>query len=344
MDVLMFDGCFGKTGGGRKKTRKKTTKKGKKRGRASERDATAAGSQGQCPFLGASPMFCTVLSDLATTHPVSQVDLEFAGALSVARWRGRCHGAFAGQQGAGAQTFAGNTRVAGRDVEGLRGLWSRGCYWSLERKRDMLGGMVQTYEKEFQSRVSKELPEVVAVRGVQVLARRLRSAAEALHARLEPGHPRNKAAFFTILHGDMKGANIALRPPDSQCGESDSGPGVAVMDFQWAGGGLGCRDLAYFMISAVAPAALERHDELLRAYYQTRKMHTRKGAPFMKYAAFVECYEAAFCDFMRWLAGYGLWGGPAEEWCLQKAHSLLARIDGGAVGTCDQYRACAWLS
>lgn len=191
----------------------------------------------------------------------------------------------------------------------------------------MLGAMERTYEKEYRARVAKEhagLPP-----GVAALGKRLHAAAEALHARLQPQHPKNQMHWYTLLHGDLKGANIALGC-ESEAGEGEGAAWrAAAFDFQWTGGGLGAQDVVYFFISAGDPMSLAREEELLRQYYHERKIKTRGSPRNMTWKEFVEVYEIAFLDMMRWLCAYGLWGGPAERWALEKADTLLARVDGG---------------
>ncbi len=66
---------------------------------------------------------------------------------------------------------------------------------------------------------------------------RLRAAASLIDARL------NGARFKTLVHGDAKLDNVCF-------GESG---GVALVDFQYVGGGVGVKDLAYFLSSCLMP-------------------------------------------------------------------------------------------
>jgi aminoglycoside phosphotransferase (APT) family kinase protein len=67
---------------------------------------------------------------------------------------------------------------------------------------------------------------------------RLRRAAAAIDARLEG------ARFKTIVHGDAKLENACF---------AQVGGGVALVDFQYAGGGVGVKDVAYFLSSCLTP-------------------------------------------------------------------------------------------
>ena len=263
-------------------------------------------------ILGSNWNFFSVLSDLRTQFPISEEDLNFSQARAVMKLFAGFHAANTNRTGI---SQSGDSLINER----LNGLWRSGTYWTLDRRRHELDTMVRTYEKEYRSRVIREYDGLGE--DIKNLSRRLHSVAEELHARLSPGK-HNPPHWFTIVHGDAKGANILLRRDHEETYTA------SLLDFQWVGGGLGCRDIAYFMISAVEPKALEREQELLRYYFTERRacilQHTKKiKAKLMSWDEFLERYEIALCDFMRWLCGYGLWGGPAEKWSLYRVSSIL---------------------
>ena len=67
---------------------------------------------------------------------------------------------------------------------------------------------------------------------------------------------------------------------------------------------------------------------LLTNYYQKFKMRSgKKSLPSLQ--EFLLLFDVAFLDCMRWLCGYGLWGGPAEEWSLLKADEILNKLECG---------------
>ena len=282
---------------------KKKRKKKKKRKNAAEED--------EDDILGSNWNFFSVLSDLCTEFPISEEDLNYSQARAVMKLFARFHATNMNCKGV---AQVGDSLINER----LYGLWHSGTYWTLDRRRHELDTMIRNYEKEYRSRVIREYDGLSE--DIKNLSRRLHSVAEELHSKLSPGKL-NPPHWFTIVHGDAKGANILLK-------RQDEGDYVAsLLDFQWVGGGLGCQDIAYFMISAVLPKALEREQELLRYYYTERRSHllrTKKTkSKLMSWDEFLEKYEIALCDFMRWLCGYGLWGGPAERWSLERVSSIL---------------------
>lgn len=124
----------------------------------------------------------------------------------------------------------------------------------------------------------------------------LRRAAPAIDQRL------NAARFRGLVHGDAKLENFCF---------SSSGPGVAVVDFQYVGGGVGVKDVAYFLSSclsldeceALIPGYLELYFDALRAALEAR------GDTPASEAAALECewrelFSWAWTDFYRFLAGW----------------------------------------
>jgi Ser/Thr protein kinase RdoA (MazF antagonist) len=101
-----------------------------------------------------------------------------------------------------------------KQLEEKFNLWSEGCYWHLG-----------TREKEW-SLIGEEW-------------KRLKFAAPAISKRLN-----DKGIGWTLIHGDFKAANILLK---ENVDESDEFP-LAVLDFQYCGGGYGVRDLGEILI------------------------------------------------------------------------------------------------
>ena len=318
------------------KSKKKTSKATNKR-KHQKKNTT---EQESCPILGVGPRFYSVLTDLTQTLPVQVEDCNLAQARAALSWMAKVHAQFTGKVDSSSNNSnnSDNSDNGARNYnKTLRGLWSSGTYWTLNRKRDMVTNMDRIYDQEVQRRLKKEHDDSTLTPSVLALGQRLKQAAEAIHHRLQPSHRLNQSSWFTLVHGDLKGANIAF----SGMGDGTGGGGgtctAGVFDFQWSGGGLGCQDVAYFMIAAVDPAVLELEEELLRGYYVERKALIRvakqhKKHPLMTFEEFKGLYEMALLDFMRWLVSYGLWGGPCEAWSLKKVDEILSKIDGGSVG------------
>ena len=317
--------------------RKTKKRKGKRKGGGGRgSDGVAEEDDGFSFESSAAWRFYSVLGDLSTRFPLQVEDVSLPQARACLSWMARFHGRFMGLDGCADAAANGS-----RDFDRLRGLWRSGTFWTLDRRRSELAQMQRTYETEFARRVAREYPSLKNNIGVANLAKRLRACAELLHGRLSVRHAKNRPSHFTICHGDMKGANIKLRLVELPEGAKTKGEAqyeAAVLDWQWTGGGLGARDLAYFFISAVDPAYGEKFEmDLLRAYYDERKAIVTKRFrtgrlgklpkkdAIQSWDDFVEVYECALCDFMRWLCGYGLWGGPAEKWSLTRVSEILTR-------------------
>ena len=312
-----------------------TSKKKKKKRKIKNSKTGKSKNHTDCPVLGNQPRFYSVLSDLTTTHPTQVEDCNLLQAKAALSWMANFHAIFTNKVTATSPPTSSSSTSSStslqRDHSGnLRGLWRQGTFWTLTRNKDKHMLMCKTYDAEIKSRLCKEHDASVLTPSVLQLGQRLNIAAKVIHQRLQPEYSRNKICWFTLLHGDLKGANIKFTQDNLNAG---------VYDFQWAGGGLNCQDIAYFMISAVHPSALIHEEELLQEYFIQYKSFLslkkfKKKMPssqLMTFSEFHMLYEIALLDFMRWLIGYGLWGGPAESWSLQKADEILSRIDRGCV-------------
>jgi aminoglycoside phosphotransferase (APT) family kinase protein len=108
-----------------------------------------------------------------------------------------------------------------------------------------------------------------------------------------------QAAFQTIVHGDAKLANFCFAP---------DGSAVAAVDFQYAGGGCGMKDVAYFLSSCSDEGYdpherqhLDRYFALLRAALALRADPVDADALETEWRAL---YPIACADFYRFLAGW----------------------------------------
>jgi hypothetical protein len=136
----------------------------------------------------------------------------------------------------------------------------------------------------------------------------LRHAAPRLDAKL------NGARFCTLVHGDAKVENF--------CFGRD---GVAAVDFQYVGGGVGVKDVAYFLGSCLPVAEWEtRAPECLERYFVELRRAVRDRSPAVDVVALEaewrELYPVAWADFYRFLLGWSP-GEPRDEY----SEALLRR-------------------
>jgi hypothetical protein len=124
----------------------------------------------------------------------------------------------------------------------------------------------------------------------------LRRAAPQIDQRL------NGARFRSLVHGDAKLENFCF---------SDSGGAVAAVDFQYVGGGVGVKDVAYFLSSCLSPAECEALiPEYLELYFGALSAALRsQGSPLASEADALErewraLFAWAWADFYRFLLGW----------------------------------------
>eukprot|EP00934_Nitzschia_sp_Nitz4_P007196 Nitzschia sp. Nitz4//scaffold37_size175936//115540//116595//NITZ4_002055-RA/size175936-processed-gene-0.196-mRNA-1//1//CDS//3329549815//7186//frame0 len=126
-----------------------------------------------------------------------------------------------------------------------------------------------------------------------------------------------------LIHGDPKEANIMALKADGS---------VAMYDFQYCGKGSPTRDLAYFLCSS---CDVNEERQWVQFYYdELSKNLLEKGETPPDFAHLCDSLELAFCDFCRFMCGWGHWGYDLQG----RAKILLNRLDGGkSLGTEEAY-------
>lgn len=108
-----------------------------------------------------------------------------------------------------------------------------------------------------------------------------------------------ESPYQTIVHGDAKLANFCF----SETGE------VAVVDFQYVGGGIGMKDLVYFVGSCFYEEDCEaKQDFILDFYFKEMKLaldRLNKEVDFIELEEnWRNLYPVAWTDFHRFLKGW----------------------------------------
>ena len=146
----------------------------------------------------------------------------------------------------------------------------------------------------------------------------LRRAAPHIDERL------NAARFRSVLHGDAKLENFCF---------SATGAEVAAVDFQYAGGGVGMKDVAYFLSSCVSRAACERDiPSHLDAYFAALRAELERHAQLSPSdIAEVErewraLFPWAWVDFHRFLLGWAPGYAADDRYSERLMHGVLAQL------------------
>ena len=113
----------------------------------------------------------------------------------------------------------------------------------------------------------------------------------------------NQARFTTLIHGDAKLANFCFNHDGSE---------LAGVDFQYAGAGIGVKDLAYFLGSCLTEEQLfQYHQPLLAHYFSELKHALQRETAAEKLSLFTaletewrELYTFVWADFYRFLLGW----------------------------------------
>jgi hypothetical protein len=144
----------------------------------------------------------------------------------------------------------------------------------------------------------------------------LHQAASAIDARL------SAARFKTFVHGDAKLENVCL---------ARSGSAVALVDFQYVGGGVGVKDVAYFLSSCLSPDECPR---LVPPYLDAYFAALREAHATVRASADIDALERewralfplAWADLYRFLLGWAPGQYDAEPYSEAVVASVLASL------------------
>jgi len=126
----------------------------------------------------------------------------------------------------------------------------------------------------------------------------------------------NASPYQTFVHGDAKLANFCF---------STNGEKVAAVDFQYVGGGVGVKDVAYFIGSCLYEEDCERLEKPLLDFYfgELKKAVVIRNSDVDFEALehnWRELYPVAWTDFYRFLKGWS-----PDHWKINSYSERLAR-------------------
>lgn len=177
-------------------------------------------------------------------------------------------------------------------------LWKIGTYWQLATRPDELSAM--RHEA-------------------------LRKAAPGLD------HALNAARFKTLVHGDAKLDNVCFRRAGA-----DGAQEAALVDFQYVGGGVGVKDVAYFLNGCLAPRECEAQiPRYLDQYFRELSQALRAdpaGAGVDVSALereWRELFPLAWVDFYRFLLGWAPGQFDRDPYSERLTRDVLGRLAGG---------------
>lgn len=146
---------------------------------------------------------------------------------------------------------------------------------------------------------------------------RLRAAATVIDARL------SGARFKTLVHGDAKLENVCF---------AENGGAVALVDFQYVGGGVGVKDLAYFLSSCLLPRECE---PLIPRYLDEYFAALRSELLALRTAPEVDelerewraLFPLAWVDLYRFLCGWAPGQYDPDPYSDQLVESVLTSLE-----------------
>ncbi|KIP07804.1 hypothetical protein PHLGIDRAFT_406193 [Phlebiopsis gigantea 11061_1 CR5-6] len=247
-----------------------------------------------------------LLEDLATAyaHPASG-SLARDAARCVLRWLAGFHGAFYRIHTRGGVLPLVPPPLEWQEGAADEGVWRRGTYWYLDTRREELA---QTEEAEY----GWLLPWVEQVN-------------DAVGREIEQ--------YGTLVHGDVKGANIVFSRDPYPWRGNKATPAIdeplrcALYDLQYVGLGLSTYDLVYFLGTSVESKLLKSIDDekvLLQDYFEALTAVTadnQTSPSEYTFDTFWMHWELAIVDWYRFMAGWGFWGN--DRWVQRRAKGIV---------------------
>jgi hypothetical protein len=175
------------------------------------------------------------------------------------------------------------------------GLWKVGSYWHLATRPDELRAMRHPA---------------------------LREAATRIDARL------NGARFKTLVHGDAKLENVCFARAN------DAGKGVCLVDFQYVGGGVGVKDVAYLLngclsardCESAVPKYLDEYFQELRAALTASNSESDAEQVEREWRAL---FPFAWVDFYRFLLGWAPGQLDGDRYSERLTKDVLSTVTSG---------------
>lgn len=241
-----------------------------------------------------------ILEDISIDYPLEDGDLGVAEASAVVRWAAHFHASLWSSKDTANVPLV-SKFGHGQTVTQISdsGIWQDGSYWCLAVRQKELAALSDRWQR----------------------------IAKIVDARLQeiPEHCK------TIIHGDLKSANIAFsRSLDSDAQSSDdTKSSIAVYDFQWTGKGVGVRDLAYFFTSSVTGMTIAHESALLDEYYSivTDSLKTAGSWSDDLERDFTrhnlgQWYAICLVDYYRFMLGWGTWGASLK-YCKTRVETTI---------------------
>lgn len=255
------------------------------------------------------PVFCILMNDVSTQYPIHPDFLSKRQAACALRWLARMHAIFWGE-----------TKATWR-----RDLWERGAFWTTASVGTEGVASAWTGTMRF---LEQKHPEFVTA-NTKSLGRRIEVAGSSISKLLAKQSAGSQ--YGTLIHGDYKAANLFLSNDETATG-ADS---VAVVDFQFAGGGLCAEDVAYLLYPDARGDHFEYEAELLKTYHEELVLqlitHQKGGPSTMPFDVFQRYYELARLDMTRYWLSKNRWAASTfgEAKLISMIENSMDQIDGG---------------
>ncbi|KAK6539983.1 hypothetical protein TWF694_008816 [Orbilia ellipsospora] len=184
------------------------------------------------------------------------------------------------------------------------GIWQQGGYWYLSTRSEEHSALLDSNEYAYL------LPWI---------------------SHVDSSIRKEKPQWKTLIHGDVKAANILFNHTSSSINDRDNDVKAALYDFQYCGISTPAVDLVYFLSTTVDRRSLTNLEGLLREYFDELcdvyakahggdKLDDGLGYTF---DVLKKQWDVALVDWMRFMAGWGCWGN--WRWVESSVKDIIKR-------------------
>jgi hypothetical protein len=284
-----------------------------------------------------------LMNNLNDQYPISLSTLSFQQSFCVLTWLAKFHSSHF-EQSSQWESYERNEMI-----------WSEGCYWRLDTRYSEYQNISKKYKKL----------KLIASPIATILRDGVDPSFHPPHQYRTIIHGDYKAANILFQEMNSSSPSSLASPPQYSC---------VCYDFQYLGIGFGVRDLVKLFVSSMdlsssfhsagpsprhqrhrSSNSLSEWKEMERnflEYYREQFIQSvhenlAHGGIYSQelvspvdnlypFSVLQYHYEIALIDYMRFMAGWGLWGNT--DYAEQRANEIIQELDGGKNFTTEQYR------
>ena len=209
-------------------------------------------------------------------------------------------------------------------------VWERGGYWTKPEQQGSLTMLATQWSLTLKWLDKQNMSYSATTKSV---GRILQELAQPLSQFLTIASTTIQSDYTTLIHGDFKAANMFFSSIEATADGNPGPESVAVLDFQFTGGGLGAEDVAYLLFPDAYGDYSDVQEHLLQWYHKNlveQLVRFQRGGPSsLRYDTFRKHYALAQLNFLQyWMAKGWVASTPGDASLVQAVDKTLQQMGG----------------